>query len=283
MPAPVEAHNLLVVDDDPVARENLAALLRRDGRHVAAAPSGYAALDQLSLAPFEVVVAGLGRNGMDGLELLRRTRALRPQTKVILTAELRDPARVVSAIQEHAYSYFHKPLASPALVDMVQQALSSSEWRDDIQVVSARPEWITTLVRCKMEAGERMVQFLRGVAAGMPDADRDDVASAFRELLLNAIEHGGQANPEKVVRVSLIRTARSFIAQIQDPGPGFSLDSLPHAAISNPDGSPTRHVELRAEAGQRPGGFGILMTRSLVDELIYNERGNEVMFFKHLA
>jgi anti-sigma regulatory factor (Ser/Thr protein kinase) len=42
-------------------------------------------------------------------------------------------------------------------------------------------------------------------------------------------------------------------------------------------------VEVRAERGQRPGGFGILMTRSLVDELVYNQRGNEVLFVKYLT
>ena len=69
---------------------------------------------------------------------------------------------------------------------------------------------------------------------------------------------------------------------IHDPGSGFSLDFLPHAAISNPDGSPIRHVEIRAEQGQRPGGFGILMSRNLVDDLLYNERGNAVLFVKYL-
>ena len=43
-----------------------------------------------------------------------------------------------------------------------------------------------------------------------------------------------------------------------------------------------RHVEIRAEKGQRPGGFGILMSRTLVDELLYNERGNAVLFVKYL-
>jgi len=36
------------------------------------------------------------------------------------------------------------------------------------------------------------------------------------------------------------------------------------------------------EAGQRPGGFGILMSRNLVDELVYNERGSGVLFVKYL-
>jgi len=72
------------------------------------------------------------------------------------------------------------------------------------------------------------------------------------------------------------------IVHIHDPGKGFSLDLLPHAAISNPEDSPTKHVEVRANEGRRPGGFGILMTRNLADELLYNERGNAVLFVKYL-
>jgi hypothetical protein len=41
-------------------------------------------------------------------------------------------------------------------------------------------------------------------------------------------------------------------------------------------------VEFREEHGQRPGGFGILMTRNMVDELLYNERGNAALFVKYL-
>jgi hypothetical protein len=41
-------------------------------------------------------------------------------------------------------------------------------------------------------------------------------------------------------------------------------------------------VEVRLEQGQRPGGFGILMTRNMVDDLLYNEPGNAVLFVKHL-
>jgi hypothetical protein len=60
------------------------------------------------------------------------------------------------------------------------------------------------------------------------------------------------------------------------------MESIDHAAIGNPEGSPIRHAEVRAEQGKRPGGFGILLTRNLVDELLYSERGNEVIFVKYL-
>ena len=162
------------------------------------------------------------------------------------------------------------------------QAIESDSWQDDIRVISARPDWITLDLRCKLSAAERTTHFLREVYADLPGQVCEDVASAYRELVMNAIEHGGRSDPRKRVRVSLLRTSRSVIVHIHDPGSGFSLDFLPHAAISNPDDSPTRHVEIRAEQGQRPGGFGILMTRNLVDELLYNERGNAVMFVKYL-
>ena len=91
-----------------------------------------------------------------------------------------------------------------------------------------------------------------------------------------------QSDPRKRVRVSVLRTSRSVIVHIHDPGKGFSLDLLSHAAISNPENSPTKHVEVRMEEGRRPGGFGVLMVRNLVDELLYNERGNSVLFVKYL-
>lgn len=116
----------------------------------------------------------------------------------------------------------------------------------------------------------------------MPHDIWEDVAAAFRELLLNAIEHGGKSDARKRVKVSLLHTARALVVHVQDPGKGFSLESLRHSALANPEDDPTRHVEIRAEQGQRPGGFGILMASNLVDELHYNERGNEVVFVKNL-
>ena len=105
---------------------------------------------------------------------------------------------------------------------------------------------------------------------------------AFREILLNAIEHGGQFDPSKRVQIECVRTDRILIYHVRDPGKGFSFDFLPHAAISNPPDAPAAHMEYRAARNLRPGGFGILVTRSLVDELIYNERGNEVLLIKYL-
>ena len=68
--------------------------------------------------------------------------------------------------------------------------------------------------------------------------------------------------------------------RIADPGPGFNLDEVDHAAIAHPD--PLEHIRIREEKGLRAGGFGLLMVRAKVDELVYNEKQNEVIFMKYL-
>ena len=278
----MSSRNVLVVDDDPAVLELLTSVLRQKGRHIVGAYDSRTALEEIGRSGYDLVVAG-GRNGADGLELLRRARQAHPETPVIVTAEQSDPERALRAMRDRAYSYFHKPLPPGSIAHMADQALEASGWQNDIEVFSARPEWITLAVRCKLDAGERVVQFVREAAADVPPTAREDIATAFRELLMNAIEHGGRSDPGANVRVSLVRTRKAFVGQLQDPGSGFSLETIPHAAVGNPADSPIRHVEIRAEQGQRPGGFGILMARSLMDELIYNELGNEVLFIKYLA
>jgi anti-sigma regulatory factor (Ser/Thr protein kinase) len=102
-------------------------------------------------------------------------------------------------------------------------------------------------------------------------------------MLMNAIEHGGGNNPDRSVSVSCVVTSQAVLVHIQDPGDGFADRDLSHAAVGNPEnGNQIEHLEVREQRGIRPGGFGILMARNLVDDLIYNEKGNEVLLVKKL-
>ena len=272
---------ILLLDGDPTVHELLSYLLGRGDRQLHDVYDGREGIECLRQTSFDVVFAGQGRNGLGAMDFLRRARAICPAARIIVTGES-DPADVLRAIRHRAYAYLPKPLPPGTVTEITQFALEASEWQDDIRLLSARPEWISLDVRSKLDAAERTICFVRELEADLAPQKRDDVMAAFRELLLNAVEHGAKSDASKRVRVSLMRTARSLIVQIQDPGPGFSMDVLPHAAISNPENAPIRHVEVRAEQGQRPGGFGILMARNLVDDLIYNERGNGVLFVKDL-
>jgi len=100
--------------------------------------------------------------------------------------------------------------------------------------------------------------------------------------LLNAMEHGAKFQADQYVQISYVRARNMVLCRVKDPGEGFTLDEIQHAAVANPHGDPIRHAAYRQERGMRPGGYGILLAQKLVDELIYNEDGNEVLLVKYL-
>ena len=272
---------ILIVDDDPLVHRLLATVLEPHGWHIDSAYDGLAGWELARAQDYDLVLTDVHMPGLNGLDLLQRLHEVRPAAKVMVMTADSTPAHIIFAIRSQAFSYFSKPFAPTAVAEMIARALDAPTWEDDMEVVSARPEWITLRVRCKMAVADRILQFLRELKMDLPAAERDDIASAFREMLLNAIEHGGGSNPRKRVQVTYVRTSRAILYHVQDPGRGFSMASLPHAAVSSPD-DPFRHAAVRAEMGLRPGGFGILLTGKLVDELLYNEKGNEVLLIKYL-
>jgi anti-sigma regulatory factor (Ser/Thr protein kinase) len=188
---------------------------------------------------------------------------------------------VVEALRQRAFSYFSQPYSFATLSEMIHMALERPCWDDGIEVVSATPNWIRLLVRCDVGTADRMMQFFNEMA-DLPEEEKSQVAYALREMLMNAITHGGQFDPSQYVEIQYVRGQRAVACRVKDPGRGFALDELYHAAVSNPFEDPVRHMQVRDAIGLPPGGYGILLSRHLVDELIYNEAGNEVVLVKYL-
>jgi anti-sigma regulatory factor (Ser/Thr protein kinase) len=206
---------------------------------------------------------------------------VRPHTRLIILTDEFTPGDVIAAIRERAFSYFSRPFSTEKLAEMIRIAMTEKFWDDGIEILSATPNWIRLCVRCDLATANRLLQFYRE-ASDLPDAETEEVAAAFREILINAMEHGANFDPTQHVEVSYVRTRRMVLCRVKDPGQGFSLEELQHSAIGNPEDEPFKHMETREAQGKRPGGFGILMAKKLVDDLIYNEKGNEVLLVKYL-
>jgi anti-sigma regulatory factor (Ser/Thr protein kinase) len=164
---------------------------------------------------------------------------------------------------------------------MIQLAAEGPCWDDGIEVISATPAWIQLLARCDKGTADRLMQFFHEIV-DLPEPEKEDVASAFREMLFNAIEHGGHFDPKQFVEIYYLRARHAVMCRVKDPGEGFSFDEIKHAAIANPPDQPLLHQAYRDASGLRSGGFGVLLTSKLVDELIYGERGNDVLLIKYL-
>jgi DNA-binding response OmpR family regulator len=272
---------ILIVDDDRALRLALSTLLADAGHQVESAGDGPEALTLLHDRPFDIVLLDIGLPSMSGLDLLARARALATPPLVIMMTADDTPQSLVEAVKRQAYRYIRKPFPPNTIIEVVNDVVVPAAALS-FEVVSARPEWLELVAPCTLEMAERIQSFVMHLEAKLSEDVREAVAQAFRELLMNAIEWGGKLDPNRKVRISCVRTKRMLLYRIADPGEGFDIEGLRHAAISNPDHDPIRHLVVREEKGLRPGGFGLAMTRSLVDELIYNEARNEVLLVKYL-
>jgi len=277
------ARTILIVDDDPDIHYLLAAALAGEDYRLEDAYDGAQALSFLEAKSCDLVITDVRMPALDGLELLHRIREARPGTRVLVMTAESTPATVISSLRDHALGYFSKPFSLDAVADVVSRALHAPPSEDGIKVLSAIPQWISLQLPCKLEIADRLITFMQEIATDLSAQERENVGSAFRELLMNAIEHGGHSDPGKTIRVDYVRTVKSMIYKIWDPGEGFSFDDLKHAAVSNGPDAPFEHTDVRARMGLRPGGFGILLTRNLADELIYNQKGNEVLLIKYVT
>ena len=272
---------ILLVDDDRGLRHVLSTFLTDAGHVVETAGDGPDALAMLGERPFDIVLLDIGLPSMNGLEVLEQARSLPTPPLVIMMTADDTSETLLEAVRRQAYRYLRKPFPPNAIVEIVDDALKPAAALS-IEVVSARPEWLEIVAPCVLEMADRIQSFVMHLEADLPEPVREAVAQAFRELLTNAIEWGGKLDPNRKVRISCVRAKRMLFYRISDPGEGFDIDGLLHAAITNPEDDPIQHIAVREEKGLRPGGFGLAMTRSLVDELIYNEARNEVIFVKYL-
>jgi anti-sigma regulatory factor (Ser/Thr protein kinase)/ActR/RegA family two-component response regulator len=272
---------LIIGDHNHVSREI------GDALSAAAFPMEYSAghadaLQRLRTRSFGVIITCPDSAVDEDLALLEEMRAIRPGVKCIVLARHSTPDEVIAALRARVFACFTPPFDAAEIVNLARSAASDSEWRDDIQVLSARPGWVSVRVHCRLITAERLLTFAKELSAQLPEDTRWEMMQALREILLNAMEHGAAFNPEQVVEVTGVRTGRALVFYIRDPGAGFRRESLSHAAIANPSDDPAAHIVQREGEGMRPGGYGLLLAGGTVDELIYSEVGNEVLLIKYV-
>ena len=281
------AKKILIVDDDLELQDLAGFALRREGYEVSAAHDAYQGLEMIEQEKYDLALLDVMLPGMDGLEMLSRLRAHNQDLPVIIMTALSAPETAISALRDQASDFLQKPFGLEQLISAVKTAFELSPRDTQIEVLSAHPEWIELRVPCDPAAIDPLERIMSQLNVDLPPITRETVTYAFREMLRNAIEYGGKNDPTQFVEVGYLRSPRIIIYRIKDPGAGFSIESLYRddgaiAAFLNPEGDPMQHERIREEQGIRPGGFGILIARDLVDEMIYNEKHNEVILIKYL-
>jgi signal transduction histidine kinase len=222
------------------------------------------ALQRLRTRVFGIVITSPDSSIEEDLAFLEEMRRVRPAVKCIILAPSSTPDEVIAAMRARVFACFTAPFDHLAIANIARTAASDSEWRDHIEVLTARPGWVSVRANCHMLTAERLLTFANELSSLLPRDIRKETIQALREILFNALDHGAAFNAEQVLTITAIQTARSVVFYVRDPGPGFRPDSL-------------------GPGQQYVGGYGLLLAKGIVNELIYSDVGNEVLLIKYIA
>ncbi|MBU2470438.1 MAG: response regulator [Proteobacteria bacterium] len=265
-------YHVLVVDDESMITELLVRLLSEKGYEVSSATDGSEALDFLRGRACDLVISDVRMPRLDGLQLLKALKDLNPRLPVIMISGYDDTTTVVSALKAGAENFLAKPLDLDELDQVVAKTLSMASIRPrscplpSVRQTTAmeapsRPECVRDL----------LYQIsLSAVAVGFAAHDlENNLKLALSEAITNAMEHGNQWDESRPVEVQVSLDQFEMRVTVRDKGRGFN-----HRRMLNP----TSSEHILSERGR-----GIFLANAILDEVIYNQAGNQVTLVKRRA
>lgn len=287
---------VLIVDDNPIDRRLAAGIIERVGMETSFAVNGREGLKAIEKEAPDIVLTDLLMPEMDGLELVERIKAEHPTVPVILMTAHGSEEIAVKALRTGAASYVPKANLPRDLVHTVHDVLSvATAKKDEQKALSCLCEADLRFVM-GMDNGthEPLVGFLQEQLRTWrlcDDADLIRVGTALHEAFVNAIEHGNlelvsdlRDDPDgsyqilgdqrrkeppycdRTVHVSARMTREDATIKIRDEGPGFDPSTLP---------DPTDPENIGKISGR-----GLLLIRTFMDDVHFNDTGNEITMVK---
>ena len=285
---------ILVVDDSAADREMAGHLLARQSWSVLYAENGRQALDQLRDHDVDLVLTDLVMPDLDGLEFVEQAKIDYPLVPVVLMTARGSEEIAVRALEAGASSYVPKKVLVRDLVDVVRRILDASSEHKSYTRLLGHLRAASFVLENDLDLISPLVGYLTQVLrdSGMFDAsDCQRISTALDEALTNALYHGNlevrseirERDPrayrrlaeqrrhvapyrDRRIRVSVNLTSDEARLIIEDDGRGFDVDAVP---------DPTLPENLG-----RPSGRGIFLMKTFLDDVQYNETGNQVMLLK---
>ncbi|MBV9124705.1 MAG: ATP-binding protein [Planctomycetes bacterium] len=268
----------LIVEDEIPTGQLLAELLRRRGFEPTVMLEGEPAIPWTRQHQPEFILLDLMLPDMDGFSICEQLKLDRETNLVpiIMVTGLAEHKDKVHGLQVGANRYLTKPFTAEQLNAAINDAIA---WRDEVQRRGTAGE-VHFHLQSDTQYLEEVNQLLASLLlySGLSEAQVKKLIMAVREMGTNAIEWGHQRQIDRIVTITYRIDAEKVTIVIRDTGPGFDPGHLPHAANEE---DPVGHLMVREALGLREGGFGIMLSKGLVDELKYNETGNEVQLIKY--
>ncbi|TWU45384.1 Chemotaxis protein CheY [Novipirellula aureliae] len=291
---------ILVVDDSGTQRFLLQSVLRPAGFEIVTAVDGVEAFELVQRDPPDLVVTDLQMPRMDGLQLVREIGQLQLSIPVILTTAAGSELIAAEALHAGAASYVPKSGLSTLLLPTVRRILELKKATQENKALSACLDEVTYQWRLTNDPSlvPDLIGRVESILSELIPFDQSQhmqIAMSLDEAIVNAIVHGnleinseirqlddGQVYFETIdkrrktppycdrrvlFRIEANRQRVTFT--IRDEGPGFCVDGVADA---------TDPANL-----EKAGGRGLLLMNAFMDELQYNDCGNQLVMTKRLG
>jgi DNA-binding response OmpR family regulator len=267
----------LIVEDHQDQAEMVAKLLRLRDYEPMVAPNGSTGLDLARQHTFDIVLLDLMLPDINGFDVCRRLRTDRATmlTPVVMLTALNDSENRLRGFRVGANAYVTKPYGMDELFRAIAAARA---WRAEMDHHNVQGE-IHVELNSEITLLADLNDFLLNLCKTTPFTNDEvmHLRQAVMEMAHNAIEWGNQNQSDLLVSIRYRVHEDRVEIVVRDQGSGFDQTNLPHAAI--PD-DPFSHLDVRDKLGLRAGGFGLMISKGMVDELRYNDLGNEVTLIK---
>jgi DNA-binding response OmpR family regulator len=270
----------LIVDDEKEICEVLAEHMRRWGFEPTLLFEGKEVVEWVRHHRPAVILLDLMLPDIDGYSICETLKLDRDTNliPVIMVTAMTGQEDKIHGLQVGANMYLTKPFTADTVHKAIQNALN---WLDDLKTNGTEGE-----IRFHLQSDTHYLEELNHLLgslflfSGLSQTQVKQLTTAVRELGTNAIEWGHEKKTERIVTVDYRIDPEKITIDIKDTGPGFNPTNLAHAAYPE---DPVSHMMVRESLGIRDGGFGIMMSRGLVDEMSYNDKGNEVRLVKFFS
>jgi len=276
----------LILDDDGLIRNLMTDALSSDDMvnwvitPVLSAEDAWRRL--CSGQQFDVASVDIRLEGPSGLDLIEDMRKNKVPVPVVVVSGTVDTQTVLRCLENGASDYVIKPFEigsyRGAMRRAAQMYKDGAELWTPLDFSTPMSDWIEITAPSRREFLVRFRQFSKAILRTLrsPRA-AEDLRLALEEMVYNAIEWGNQFKQTKSVQVAYCVFSDRIVVKVEDEGEGFVPGD-----IEDPSKNPLEHSIKRRQAGKRPGGYGIHLVKSIMDEVIYNRKGNVVLFTKYI-
>ena len=153
--------NILVVDDEPVARQSLSDILRLEGYQVISVANGELAVEHIRQHTVDLIVLDLKMPGMNGMDVVQVVNQIAPDTEIILLTAYGSMETAVEALRQRVHDYLFKPASPNQILESVRRGLERHEAKlkerqeeGEIEVYTTKDGIIVDLMRRTVAQGE---------------------------------------------------------------------------------------------------------------------------------